>query len=337
MFRILVVVTLLFGTICAGIFLTQKSTFAGTETISENAGTGGDYGAVAELMEHIAALEARLSAAETELLILRGQLVALRDDNLLTLIQSPAPGTLVIPRSGGTVIAPPANIPTIQLAPQLGPIVPPGDIPIRPLINSPLPTMDAVMSIVGGTINGLRGPHLIIEGVNVHIRSGSGSTSESVGLTGLGNLIVGYNEPDDVSNPDDRVGSHNLVVGKWHKYRSVGGFVAGLENTISAQYASVSGGRDNTASGRASSVTGGTFSSATGDGASISGGFENVASGLTASVSGGNNNVASGSRAAVSGGSFNLAEGDVSSVSGGYQGVVGSTFEWRAGGLSQQQ
>jgi hypothetical protein len=38
------------------------------------------------------------------------------------------------------------------------------------------------------TIKGLRPPHLIFHGVNVHVESGSGVT---VDKTGLGNLVVG--------------------------------------------------------------------------------------------------------------------------------------------------
>lgn len=43
-------------------------------------------------------------------------------------------------------------------------------------------------------INELSGPHVIFEGANVHIRSGSGSTSDGGDPSGLGNLIIGYNE-----------------------------------------------------------------------------------------------------------------------------------------------
>ena len=56
------------------------------------------------------------------------------------------------------------------------------------------------VTVVEGEINGVAGPHLIIEGVNVHVRSGAGSTGEGCSAgnatdcstrTGLGNLIVG--------------------------------------------------------------------------------------------------------------------------------------------------
>jgi hypothetical protein len=46
-----------------------------------------------------------------------------------------------------------------------------------------------------GTMDGLPGPHVIFEGVNVHIRNGHAS-GRSLSTNGRGNLIVGYNEPD---------------------------------------------------------------------------------------------------------------------------------------------
>src|ERR1700704_3518185 len=44
-----------------------------------------------------------------------------------------------------------------------------------------------------GAINGVSGPHLLITGCNVHVRSGSGMTNDDT--TNLGNLFIGYNEP----------------------------------------------------------------------------------------------------------------------------------------------
>jgi hypothetical protein len=118
----------------------------------------------------------------------------------------------------------------------------------------------------------LAGPHLIIEGANVHVRSGSGGTRDDCWprepdypncetLTGLGNLIVGYNEPIRPRDPPGqfniRTGSHNLVVGGLHSYSSFAGFVAGSQNKVTGAHASVSGGYRNEASGDAASVSGG--------------------------------------------------------------------------------
>src|SRR5215470_8084177 len=97
------------------------------------------------------------------------------------------------------------------------------------------------------------GTDMVIKGCNLLIQNGLNDTSTK---NGLGNLIIGYNE-DTIGTPNDRTGSHNLVVGKEHAYSSYGGFVTGLRNTISGSYASVSGGEVNTASAHATSVSGG--------------------------------------------------------------------------------
>lgn len=203
------------------------------------------------------------------------------------------------------------------------------------------------MSVVTGEINGLAGPHVIFTGVNVHIRSGSGQTDDGgifEGPTGLGNLVIGYNEQRDT--PVSRIGSHNLVVGPGHEYTRYGGLVAGASNTISAEYASVSGGSGNTASGPSSSVSGGynntasfwnasvsggQFNTASGYYSSVSGGNTNTASGNTSSVSAGHDNVADGWFSSVSGGRYNEAGGDSSSVNGGYSNTVSGADDWKGG------
>jgi hypothetical protein len=93
---------------------------------------------------------------------------------------------------------------------------------------------------------------VIFTGANVHVQRGSFVNNNSG--SGAGNLIIGYNED---SFGRQRTGSHNVVVGAEHGYASDGGFVAGLGNTISGRYASVTGGMDNHAGGYASSIRGG--------------------------------------------------------------------------------
>ena len=144
-------------------------------------------------------------------------------------------------------------------------------------------------------INGLTGPHWIIEGANVHVRSGSGNTFDSCGfrdpdfpnceiLTGLGNLIAGYNERRFFGSRDSRAlhfrtGSHNLVVGEFHTYTSFAGFVTGGSNAVTGDHASVTGGTDNKARGSFSSVSGGNSNVASGAAASVSGGQDREAPG----------------------------------------------------------
>ena len=174
------------------------------------------------------------------------------------------------------------------------------------------------MHVEEGDLNGLKGPHLIIEGANLHVRSGSGATAEDGNLTGLGNVVIGYNEPPLRLNPGDRDGSHNLIIGREHRYQNFGGLVAGFNNTLSGPEASVSGGAYNTVSGRVASVSGGRINKALGFGASVCGGLDNIASGGDASIGGGQRNHASGFAASISGGFQNTAQAFTSSVSGGY-------------------
>ena len=191
------------------------------------------------------------------------------------------------------------------------------------------------------------GDEVIFEQCNVHIRNGGGKTDSAV--NGLGNLILGYNEGSGANIK--RTGSHNLIIGPEHAYTSFGGLVVGREHTISAPYASISGGRLNTASGFAASVSGGSVNTASADFASVSGGKSNEARGLNASVSGGISNLAQGEYASVSGGSDNAAGGFAASISGGsgnaasgnYSSISGgrrhSAIEqdaWRAGNLSEK-
>jgi len=156
-------------------------------------------------------------------------------------------------------------------------------------LESQVEELSAILEFVHvetGNINGLTGPHWIIEGANLHVRSGAGRTDEfcEIGapdfpncdnLTGLGNLIVGYNERTRIGPPiprEVRTGSHNLVIGGHHSYTSVAGLVAGDGNKVTGSHASVTGGTDNEASGYFSSVSGGHLNKADGTAASVSGG-----------------------------------------------------------------
>ena len=181
---------------------------------------------------------------------------------------------------------------------------------------------------------GVIGPNIIFSGANIHIVSGSGSTNDNGNPTGLGNLIIGYDEdPGNLAevpgfgnppnapplNPGDRGGSHNLVVGAGNRFtkNAFGGLVAGYLNTISDYATCVSGGSSNTASGFVSNVSGGQFNQASGRLCSVSGGYGNVATILVSSVSGGLFNTASNFFASVLGGQFNTASGQVATVVGG--------------------
>jgi hypothetical protein len=150
----------------------------------------------------------------------------------------------------------------------------------------------------------VRGPNIVFKGANIHIESGSGATDDHGNRTGLGNLIIGYNEAPDGLTPGARGGSHNLVIGKLNSFTQAafGGLVAGEGNTISNEGVSISGGINGIASGLFSSISGGSANTASGSQSSITGGNVNTASGLLASVTGGQKNVASGAGAVVIGG-----------------------------------
>jgi len=206
--------------------------------------------------------------------------------------------------------------------------------------------MEARLSKLENIFSGTNrtGNDIYFNGTNIHITSGSGATDGVV--NGLGNLIIGYNEPRGGS--DDRTGSHNLVLGSKNNYTSYGGLVAGAMNNILAPYASVSGGYGNTAnesyssvgggisniaSGWYSSVSGGEGNRASGDISSVSGGGSNSASGYASSVSGGISNAASGYFSSISGGRINTASGyDSSSVSGGYNNTASGSYSSVSGG-----
>jgi hypothetical protein len=75
--------------------------------------------------------------------------------------------------------------------------------------------------------------------------------------------VIGYDEnsggqpPPRRATPGAETGSHNLILGEEPEFARYGGIVAGLANSITAPFASVTGSALNTASGPFSAVTGG--------------------------------------------------------------------------------
>ena len=167
-----------------------------------------------------------------------------------------------------------------------------------------------------------------LTGVNLQIRNGTNPYATTP--NGLGNLIIGHNtlhtgtadslyrcsdgEYDDGPNcvfnggtwaVNHRSGSHNLIVGNRHRYSAFYGVAFGETNSVTGNYATVTGG------------------------------FGHIARGRHAVVSGGYMNEASGQYSSVSGGQANTASGDKSSVSGGNLRSATGQFNWRAGTLSE--
>jgi len=208
---------------------------------------------------------------------------------------------------------------------------------LQTIKTNPVLALADYVSVVPGEINGLKGPHVIFTKANVHVQSGSGRTDDGYYgnggvLSGLGNLVVGYNE---LSSSGPRTGSHNFIVGTDHSYTSYSGLVAGSSNSSLEPY-TLTGGCLNTASGFASSVSGGHSNTASGDYSLVSGGADNNASGFISSVSGGAGNTASGFAASsVSGGSGNTASGHYASVSGGSGNTASGLLSSVLGGLNK--
>jgi hypothetical protein len=180
---------------------------------------------------------------------------------------------------------------------------------------------------------GVRGPNITFKGANIHIVSGSGATDDNIDgsgnpAIGLGNLIIGYDEDPGVENslgsnehslmPGDRGGSHNLVIGRWHKFTShaFGGIVAGELSVIAAEGASVLGGWGNSISGGLSAMDG-----------SILGGLNNKTTNQFATIAGGQENISSGVTSVVCGGYLNNAFGNSSIILGGEQNSTSSLLQ----------
>ena len=106
-----------------------------------------------------------------------------------------------------------------------------------------------------------------VTGANLHVVNGLAGTETG---NGLGNLVVGYNEPrvDDgdpqTDDTNNRAGSHRVVVGSGlnYSYSAYGGL-----------FASVAGGESNEALGAHASIGGGYVGTAAADHSSVSGGY----------------------------------------------------------------
>jgi len=138
---------------------------------------------------------------------------------------------------------------------------------------APVLAIAPYVSLNTSTMNGVAGPNIVFQGCNVHVRS---ATAED-DISGLGNLIIGWDDDPD-STPDFyRSGSNNLVCGAHNSFSGYGGFVAGAANKIDTGFASVSGGGFNTANRDGASVSGGEGNTANLWYASVSGGYHNQA------------------------------------------------------------
>ena len=131
--------------------------------------------------------------------------------------------------------------------------------------NQGLTELAKYVKVEPGDLNGVKGPHVVFTGVNLHLRSGRNATNDGGTLSGLGNLIVGYNETQatpivyDVAGCDRILtGSHNIVTGSGNLFTSYGGIVVGSNHCITSPNSSILAGDTNEAHGLSSSILGGT-------------------------------------------------------------------------------
>jgi hypothetical protein len=176
----------------------------------------------------------------------------------------------------------------------------------------------------------VNGTDLFIDGVNVHVRSGSGSTTGAA--NGRGNLIIGYNEPKTTPPVSVRTGSHNLVLGVGNSYTSHGGIVGGVENLIGGPFATVISGESNQATGPQSVIVSGFIGVADDTTSVVLSGYSNRATGFRAAVISGWENDAQGSYSAILGGDTNVATATESSIGGGDSVTITTSSKFRAEG-----
>jgi hypothetical protein len=111
--------------------------------------------------------------------------------------------------------------------------------------------------------NDVIGPNIVFTGANIHIVSGSGASSDNNNPTGLGNLIIGYNEVWGLAGwaqPGYRGGVHNLIMGSFNRFtrNTYATLVTGVYNTADGAWSIVDGYR-NTDHGQVSVMLGGAY------------------------------------------------------------------------------
>lgn len=188
------------------------------------------------------------------------------------------------------------------------------------------------VSVDQNELNGVAGPHVIFSGVNVHFQSGSGETNGTP--NGLGNVLIGYNEVPETLLEGDRGGSHNLIMGREHKFLSNDSILHGWGSTANAHAVAILGG-DGTVVNSSYSVAAGGMNNTINSHGVVLGGEFNVIDGNYSVIVGGQSNRTIGQRATVTGGHSNTASGNYSSVSGGVEVQAVNDYSWAAGALTQ--
>jgi hypothetical protein len=220
---------------------------------------------------------------------------------------------------------------------------------------APLLAIAPYVSLNAAAMNGVKGPNIVFKGTNVHVMSSTSETDAS----GLGNLIVGWDNNPTSTPSGYRSGTNNLVVGDYNTFPGNADLIAGIANTVGGQYSSITGGSDNATTTDYASVSGGQHNTVTGNWSSVSGGENNTASGNWASVTGGGNwQLGTGNTAAadygcvvggeensissssarwsvICGGVLNQVTANSATVGGGNSVGLSYAGGWAAGGSAQ--
>lgn len=145
----------------------------------------------------------------------------------------------------------------------------------------------------------------------------------TVDRAGGGSILGDVSIESGAKDAGDLLVSGKATIGATNINDGASAFVAGDENEVDRDYATITGGRYNRASFTGTVVSGGIFNNANDSCAVISGGENNNASNWHSVVAGGYANFAGGRQAVVSGGMENEGQGQCSAVGGGKQNLAG--------------
>jgi uncharacterized coiled-coil protein SlyX len=292
-------------------------------------GLGVQAQTAATLEAQIAALSARITAQQATIQSLQKQITLVQSNettqasSIAALSKSFVPIQSAVAATQGVDTSQASAIAQLQFT-------------MNKIVQNPVLGLAPFVTVDWNPEVGMVGPHVIFHGCNVHFVSGSGTTNDNGNPTGLGNVVIGYDEDPASSTivspysstgasnplyPGDRVGSHNLIVGRWHRWLRLafGSIVAGENNTLDNEGASVLGGAYNIAEAPLSVVVSGVYNATMNSESVIVGGTINQTSGYQSVVLGGSFNETYGPDGVILGGQENILYGSGGVMLGGYQ------------------
>lgn len=188
-------------------------------------------------------------------------------------------------------------------------------------------TIDQVMTTDGDgqlswtTVAGISGSGWVDAGTTIELETSSDSVGIGIStptekLHVLGNILV----------------TGKATIGWTNSSTGLSSFVAGVDDTITGEYNTISGGQGNRVGGWHSSVAGGHQNYIDGSHSSIGGGFFNRVLDTAATISGGEYNTTSGRWATVGGGRGNQASDTSATVGGGWYNTASENVAFVGGG-----